>query len=144
MLALTGTVVDAHVAYAVDPAVIAQLETVFAYAAPALLGWAVSYLTALLTKSHLASVWKLVINAALTVIAAAVTTVPFMTTGDVVGDLKAYGVALVIAGIANAIAYLKGGSQVLERATWNFGIGRKAAPDAQMGQFAGDEQDQPA
>lgn len=143
MLALTGVVVDAHAARAaLDPVVIGQLEAVFAYAAPALLGWGVSWLTAFVVREHLPSWAKLVVNGVLTVIAAAVTTVPFMSSGDLVGDLKAYAVALVVAGAANAVTYIKGGPKVAERATWNRGLfGRKVTvPDAQMGQHAADDQ----
>lgn len=146
-MVLSGVVVDAHAARAaLDPVVIGQLETVFAYAVPALLGWGVSWLTAAVVREHLPSWAKLVVNGVLTVIAAAVTTVPFMTSGDLAGDFKAYAVALVVAGAANAVTYVKGGPKVLERATWNRGLlGRKVTePDAQMGQYAHlDRSDQP-
>ncbi|MBO0826194.1 MAG: hypothetical protein J2P24_00290 [Streptosporangiales bacterium] len=148
-MVLSGVVVDARAAQAaVDPVVIGQLETLFAVAFPALLGWGVSWLTAFVVREHLPSWAKIVVNGVLTVIAAAVTTVPFMSSGDVPGDLKAYLVALVAAGAANAITYIKGGPKVAERATWNKGlIGRKVDESELgfMGKHAADDQSgQPA
>lgn len=118
--------------------VVTQFEAVAAYGLPFALGVGVSYLTALVTRSHASSGVKLAVNAVLTLIAAAGASVPFGMTGNVGADLQAYGVALAIAFLGNVAAYLHGGSQVVERATWNRGlIGRKVVePDAQMGQFA--------
>lgn len=103
-----------------------QLAALAPVVVPALLGIAVSYLTALLTKATLSSGLKLVFNTALTLLAAAVPTVPFMTSGSLLHDLESYGAAVLAAWATNALTYVAGGSQVVARKTAKFGLGRKA------------------